>query len=218
MSGRLEGIRRGEWTLSLRFSPIFDADEGDFFGQTEDKNAKPRKNKPINLTILSEDEEKLPPLVAGAIYTGEDWETLLSLHAKADALRRALECLSRGDLSRRALYTRLRQKGIGDAESRFAVGRVVALGDLREEDQLRRLCLSLSGKGKGPRVILAKAATAGYRRADAERVLRALEEEGEIDFSATARVSASAWADNGLSRAEILHKLYAAGFDIPGEE
>ena len=218
MSGRLEGIRRGEWTLSLRFSPLFDADEDDFSDQTGEKSAKPRKNKPINLTVLSEDEEKLPPLIAGAIYAGEDWEALLSLHAKADALRRALECLSRGDLSRRALYARLRQKGVGDAEARFAVGRVVALGDLREGDQLRRLCLSLSEKGKGPRAILAKAATAGYRRADAERVLRTLEEEGEIDFSAVARASASAWADDGLSRAEILHKLYAAGFDMPGEE
>ena len=161
MSGRLEGIRRGEWTLSLRFSPLFDADEDNFSDQTGEKSAKPRKNKPINLTVLSEDEEKLPPLIAGAIYAGEDWEALLSLHAKADALRRALECLSRGDLSRRALYARLRQKGVGDAEARFAVGRVVALGDLREGDQLRRLCLSLSEKGKGPRVILAKAATAG---------------------------------------------------------
>ena len=218
MSGRLEGIRRGEWSLSLRFSPVTDANDDVFFGQTEEKSAKPRKNKPVNLTILQEDEEKLPPLVCGAVYTDGDWETLLSLAAKADALRRALESLSRGDLSRRALYARLRHKGVGDADARFAVDRVVALGDLREEEQLRRLCRSLSQKGKGPRVIMAKAAAAGYRRADAERTLFALQEEGEIDFSAEAGKIARILRDDGLTRAEILHKLYAAGFDIADEE
>ena len=210
MTRLLQEIQRGQRTLRLRCACLPEVEEDD---EIEAKTLKPHRQKPQTLTVLVEDMEQLPPLCAGDEIGKEVWQTLLWCDGRAIALQKALECLSRTDLSRRALYARLRAKGTTDENARFAVEQVVSLGYLREGEQLRRLCLKLAQAGKGPRTVISRAAAAGYPLSAAEKMSAELEAAGEIDFAAAARELAARFAAQGLTGQEIARKLYAAGFD-----
>ena len=210
MTRLLQEIQRGQRTLRLRCLCRPSGDECD---EIEAKASKPHRQKSLILTVLVEDMGQLPPLCAGDEIGDEAWQTLLWCDGRAMALQKALECLSRTDVSRRALYARLRAKGATDDNARFAVEQVVSLGYLREGEQLRRLCLKLAEAGKGPRTVTARAAAAGYALSAAEQTLAKLEAAGEVDFAAAARALAARFAAQGLTEQEIARKLYAAGFD-----
>lgn len=210
MTRILQEIQRGQRTVRLRCVCLPEGQEDE---KIEAKAPKPHRQKPQTLTVLAEDMGQLPPLCAGDEIGEEAWQTLLWCDGRATALQKALECLSRTDVSRRALYARLRAKGTADENARFAVAQVVSLGYLREGEQLRRLCRKLAQAGKGPRTITARAAAAGYPLSAAEQTLAKLEAADEVDFAATARELAARFAAQGLTEQEIARKLYAAGFD-----
>ena len=111
MTRILQEIQRGQRTVRLRCVCLPEGQEDE---EIEAKAPKPHRQKPQTLTVLVEDMGQLPPLCAGDEIGEEAWQTLLWCDGRATALQKALECLSRTDVSRRALYARLRAKGTAD--------------------------------------------------------------------------------------------------------
>lgn len=115
-----------------------------------------------------------------------DEDTLLLLREedeRREAMKIALRLLAFADNSERALTDKLRQRGIPRVRAEETVRETVRLGYLDEERALRTLILSAANhKLHGPARIRAALAAKGYPQAKISRILRALSEEGEIDF------------------------------------
>lgn len=125
---------------------------------------------------------------AGLPAVGEalDAEAYAILKAASDrraSLLCALNTLSYGDKSRRALYRKLREKGYDRETAEDATLEAVRLGYIDEERQLRHIIPRLANeKLHGARRILPELVNKGYQNSQIRAILSELVEEGEINF------------------------------------
>ena len=163
-------------------------------------------------TVSEKFYESLGSPAAGEVLGEEPLERLL-LHVKEQrAVSDALAKLARGDLSRRDLYLKLRQKGHAEREAKLAVSEMEPLGYLPEGAAARRLCDVSAAKGgsrkKGPADLHSR----GYSSAVISRAISAAVEAGEADFEANRAAFIRRQEERGLSPEEVRRALWRAGF------
>ncbi len=125
------------------------------------------------------------------------------------ALRHALYLLSFADNSECELRRKLRSKGYAAAAVQYAVQEVVRLGYVRERVQLHTLITTLANSRLyGPRRITAALSAKGYRASDIRAVMRALCEQGAIDFCENFRTLESKKGDGTVECRRKLQYTY----------
>jgi len=110
-----------------------------------------------------------------------DAEALSALTLREDSKRayeRALKILASGDNTRAALKRKLRERGFGEAESEYAVGRVCADGYIKEEEMLLRQFAVFAKRMWGPAKFIPSLLSRGFSREMIEQAAkRAAKEE-----------------------------------------
>ena len=163
-------------------------------------------------TVSAKFYESLGSPAAGEVL-GEEPLERLRLHVKEQrAVSDALAKLARGDLSRRDLYLKLRQKGHAEREAKRAVSEMERLGYLHEEDAARRLCEVSAAKGWSRKKVTAYLHSRGYDSAVISRAISAAVEAGEADFEANRAAFIRRQEERGLSPDEVRRALWRAGF------
>lgn len=103
--------------------------------------------------------------------------------------RKALSLLSFADNSKSALKQKLYHYGIDRETSERIIEEMTSLGYINEDAQLSRMIERLAnGQLMGPKKILMRLVSKGYSAGDVKRVMRALTEGGEVDFSENKRL------------------------------
>ena len=142
----------------------------------------------------------------GETLDEETFDTLRREDERRRAKKKALSILGYADNSRKNLYIKLGRAGFSRELSRACVEECLALGYIREREQLRRLILTeantrLVGRGR----ITAKLASRGYSRTDIEEVTDELVSLGEIDFEENFEALMEKYPE-GTDRRQIKYK------------
>ena len=113
-----------------------------------------------------------------------DFEFLARCDARYKACKRALHILSYGDNSKRMLARKLYSAGVSRDIIDEVVEEMLSLGYINTERQISRLVVNeVTLHSSGPRKIIPKLIAKGYDKSEIERVISALIESGEVDFS-----------------------------------
>ena len=116
----------------------------------------------------------------------EDFRALSDNDEYNRAKKKALNILSFGDNSERELLSKLSRAGFSRATREMILSEMKALGYVDEERQLTRLVEALANeKLSGPKKILSSLVGKGYAPEKVKSVMRRLEIEKKIDFTAT---------------------------------
>ena len=118
---------------------------------------------------------------AGRSLTPEQVEAIDAAAGVHAAAARALNLLSYGDMTERALTRKLRLRGIDEDTARSAAAAMVEQGYINEEDQMERALRACLRKGWGPMRIAAALRQKGFSRDVLETLPARL---SEIDFAA----------------------------------
>ncbi len=125
---------------------------------------------------------------AGSVLPGDSLDAeLLSALKLADeryrARTKALRVLSYGDNSEGMLMRKLTAAGISRGVACEVVSEMVALGYINSRRQLEKLVSSeVNIKNSGPRKLIPKLVSKGYKKSEVEEVIDDLISRGEIDF------------------------------------
>ncbi len=162
-------------------------------------------NEFFDVNSISEGEELSEPLLDELIYENERYR----------ATRVALKLLGIADCSRRGLYKKLRMRRFSEKLSAEVVEYAVSLGYIREEEQIKRIILTLANRdlyGEGK--ILPKLESKYYDLRMCVRILSSLCESGEVDFSENAKLLIEKKLPDISDRGEIEKLLYRFGYKI----
>lgn len=155
--------------------------------------AKEGKTPLVIITALT-DEKKQKYVISEGTYreigcplSGEeiDGEFFLILSTedeKRRALAKSLNVLSYADNNKRALTGKLLRAGFSREAIEYAVSECVMRGYIDEARQAERLIMKHYAELLGPHKIKAKLQARKFSPALISKALRALEEQGEIDF------------------------------------
>ena len=117
---------------------------------------------------------------AGRSLTAEQVAEIELADCRHAAVRRALNLLSYGDMTERALVRKLQLRGIPEEAARSAAAAMVEQGYINEEDQIERALRACLRKGWGPMRILQALRQKGFSREAMETLTDRL---AEIDFA-----------------------------------
>lgn len=131
------------------------------------------------------------------------------------AKKKALSILAFADNNRKNLSAKLYRAGFRREIVAEVCDEMVSLGYVDERRQLERVILSEANvKLRGPRRIIPSLASKGFSSSDISAVMRRLVDEGEIDFSANARLLIKKKLPDGSDVEEKKKLLYKNGFKI----
>ena len=131
------------------------------------------------------------------------------------AKRAALSILSYGDNNEKTLRTKLRTRGISDGVATDVVREMVSLGYIDELRQLERLIIEAANrKLLGPRKIVPRFVSKGYRLADIKAVLVSLCGSGEIDLDENKERLLDKHLGDSRDTEEVKKLLYKYGYDF----
>ena len=123
--------------------------------------------------------------VKGAVIYPDVIEELSLDDARFRAVKKALSLLAAADNNRLSLEMKLSRAGFPHSVVKETAEYCMSLGSIDEIKQLRRLIPDEANRNlRGPRLIRQKLIAKGYEGSDVDSVMRALVEEGEIDFAA----------------------------------
>jgi SOS response regulatory protein OraA/RecX len=127
--------------------------------------------------------------------------------------RKALSLLSFADNSKSALKQKLYRYGIDRETSERIIEEMTSLGYINEDAQLSRMIERLAnGQLMGPKKILMRLVSKGYSAGDVKRVMRALTERGEVDFSENKRLLLEKYSVSDGDTEEENRVLYKNGY------
>ena len=130
------------------------------------------------------------------------------------AKRAALSILSYGDNNEKTLHTKLRTRGISDEVATDVVHEMVSLGYIDEHRQLERLITEEANrKLHGPRKIVPRLLSKGYRSSDIRSVLYSLCDSGEIDLAENKERMLDKHLGDSRDTEEVKKLLYKYGYD-----
>ena len=130
------------------------------------------------------------------------------------AKRAALSILSYGDNNERTLHTKLRTRGISDEVASDVVHEMVSLGYIDERRQLERLITEEANrKLHGPRKIVPRLLSKGYRLADIKATLFSLCDSGEIDLAENEERMLNKYLGDSRDTEAVKKLLYKYGYD-----
>lgn len=131
------------------------------------------------------------------------------------AKKKALSILAFADNNKKNLSAKLYRAGFRREIVAEVCDEMVSLGYVDERRQLERVILSEANvKLRGPRRIIPSLASKGFSSSDISAVMRRLVDEGEIDFSANARLLIKKKLPDGSDVEEKKKLLYKNGFKI----
>ncbi len=185
-----------------------------------------KESKDRNILILgvAEDEDKKHYRVSTALYadmgspergcslSSDALEEVIAFDERYRAEKKALSLLAIADNNRQGLFNKLKAAGFHKDVCEETVAKMLSLGYIREEDQLRRLILAEAKKYSGPKKIMAKLAGKGYAHGDISRVISELRDSGDIDFKAIREELISLKFPDGAEYEEKMKLLYKHGF------
>ena len=156
--------------------------------------SKDKKSTLVQIELFKDNERKRYIVSEGTYreigcpLSGEeiDEDSLFALKEEDErrrALLKALNILSYSDNNERTLKRKLITAGFSTASAESALRECVSLGYVNEEKQLEHLILKCSRELYGPKKIIAKLSSRSYAAKDIIKVIRSLEEAGEIDFA-----------------------------------
>ena len=126
----------------------------------------------------------------------------------------ALSILSYGDNNEKTLHTKLRTRGISDEVATDVVHEMVSLGYIDEHRQLERLITEEANrKLHGPRKIVPRLLSKGYRSSDIRSVLYSLCDSGEIDFEENKERLLDKHLGDSRDTEAVKKLLYKYGYD-----
>lgn len=112
-----------------------------------------------------------------------DLDAIIAEDERYRTMKRAVSILAASDKSVYNLKARLRQLGFSTESIESAVNECLARGYIDEARQLRRLVEREANESlRGRYYIKKKLMSRGYRSADIDRAIAALQEDGELDF------------------------------------
>ena len=112
-----------------------------------------------------------------------DLDAIIAEDERYRAMKRAVSLLAASDKSVYNVSSRLRQLGFSSESVESAVQECLARGYIDEDRQLRRMVEREANEAlRGRYYIKKKLMSRGYRSADIDRVIRALEDDGELNF------------------------------------
>ena len=130
------------------------------------------------------------------------------------AKRAALSILSYGDNNEKTLHTKLRTRGISDEVATDVVHEMVSLGYIDEHRQLERLITEEANrKLHGPRKIVPRLLSMGYRLADIKATLFSLCDSGEIDLAENEERLLNKYLGDSRDTEAVKKLLYKYGYD-----
>ena len=130
------------------------------------------------------------------------------------AKRASLSILSYGDNNEKTLHTKLRTRGISDEVAADVVREMVSLGYIDELRQLERLIIEAANrKLLGPRKIVPRLVSKGYRLADIKAVFASLCGSGEIDPNENKERLLDKNLGDARDTEQVKKLLYKYGYD-----
>lgn len=176
---------------------------------------------------ISEGEETVAYTVTQTVYSALgrpavdselDTYAMDEIHL-ADETRRAekkaLSLLAFSDNSERALVRKLCERGFRRSVAEEIGREMVGLGYVREDDQIRRLALSLANTSqRGPMKIIPYLVGKGYSSGDVKRVLTELQHDGEIDFDLVKERILKKHGVDPENIEDVRRLLYKYGFKV----
>ncbi len=165
----------------------------------------------LRLVLSLEDYMQTEGLYKGAQPDEAMLSRLTTYHNHYEACRRAASILEAGDNSERALYRKLRQRGITEEAAKHALSHALKQGWLDEERQLRYMIAKLAhDKLWGVLRLVPYLVNRGYSSAKVHRITAELVESGELDFTEIKRRLFDCEAPK--TRADWQKALYKHGF------
>lgn len=154
-------------------------------------------------------------LAEGCELGDENYARLVYEDERYRATRVALKLLIIADCSKAGLFKKLRIRKFSKEISSDVVKYIASLGYIREEEQIKRLILTLANRQLyGERSILPRLAKRYYDIELCERILSSLVESGEIDFSENARALIEKKLPSSDNEKEIARLLYNFGYNL----
>lgn len=131
------------------------------------------------------------------------------------AKRAALSILSFGDNNERTLHTKLRTRGISGEVATDVVREMVSLGYIDELRQLERFITEAANrKLLGPRKIVPRLVSKGYRLVDIKAVFASLCGSGEIDLNENKERLLDKNLGDARDTEQVKKLLYKYGYDF----
>ena len=145
-------------------------------------------------------------------YSGiseRDLDAVMAEDERYRAMKRAVSLLAASDKSVYNVSSRLRQLGYSAESVESAVQECLARGYIDEQRQLRRLVEKEANEAlRGRYYIKKKLMSRGYRSADIDRAIGALEDDGELSFNDNfERLVYKNGADDEESRRKLAYKF-----------
>ena len=137
-----------------------------------------------------------------------DLDSIIAEDERYRAMKRAVSIIAASDKSAFTVRNRLRQAGFSSESAEYAVEECIARGYIDEERQLKRLVEREANESlRGKYYIKKKLLARGYRSADIDRAIRALIDDGELDFEANfEHLAEKKGAFDDGSRLQLLYK------------
>ena len=138
-----------------------------------------------------------------------DLDTIVAEDERYRAMKRAVSLLAASDKSVYNVSSRLRQLGYSAESVESAVQECLARGYIDEQRQLRRLVEKEANEAlRGRYYIKKKLMSRGYRSADIDRAISALEDDGELSFKDNfERLVDKNGADDEEARRKLAYKF-----------
>ena len=131
------------------------------------------------------------------------------------AKKKALSILAYADNNRRNLSAKLYRAGFCREIIAQVCEEMISLGYVDERRQLERIILcEANDKLRGPRKIIPALISKGFSSSDISAVMHRLVDEGEIDFSANARLLVKKKLPDNFDVEEKKKLLYKNGFKV----
>ena len=164
------------------------------------------------LSVPREEGEALKLPSPPAALDGEAYATLLELAELQKAIKQALNALSKGAHSKKALFQKLLKKGVSKDHAKNAVLKAAFYGYIREEADIRLWLLHFKEKQYGPKRVMQALMEKGYPQRAVEDVMAELHQEGELDYDALKQQVFEGLLKEGLPKDKAKAKLERLGF------
>ena len=168
----------------------------------------------VKFSLSERDYSRLGAPLSGDVLTDDVYEELMLLDMRYKAKRRALNILSYGDNSERALTMKLIRAGVKSDIARDVTEEMVRLGYVNKSRQLEKLIINeVNLRNTGPCKLIPKLIAKGYSHSDIEAKIDELSELGEISFD-QAKKRLIERLPEGADAEEIRKTLYKNGYSI----
>lgn len=147
--------------------------------------------------------------------TQESFDILSDADMRYRAKIKALNILSYGDNSERALRRKLSFAGFRADIIDEVAGEMLSSGYINHDRQIKKLVLNeVNLRHSGPMKIIPKLVAKGYSKCDVTRIISELEDEGEIDFEESKRLLIESKLTATANETDKKKLLYKNGYYV----